>query len=109
MNQKLGPLTYGRRQQLAFLGVVGQEERNFSEETARMIDAEVRALVEEGQARAHEILSTRRPALDALAAALQEQEVMDREEVERLVRERTQSPPAGSGNTQAPSLTTGNR
>jgi cell division protease FtsH len=85
MSQGLGPLTYGRRQELAFLGVAGQEERNFSEDTARMIDTEVRALVEEAQNRARDILAARRPALDALAAALQEREVMDRGEVERLV------------------------
>ena len=86
MSQGLGPLTYGRRQELAFLGVVGQEERNYSEDTARMIDVEVRALVEEGQKRALDILSTRRAALDALAAALLEREVMDGDQVERLVR-----------------------
>ncbi len=91
MSPKLGPLTYGRRRQLAFLGVVGEEERNYSEDTARMIDAEVRALVEEGQTRARGILSERRAALEAVAAALQEREVMDRAEVERLVRERTES------------------
>jgi cell division protease FtsH len=87
MSDKLGPLTYGRRQQLAFLGVEGTEERNFSEDTARVIDEEVRALVEEGQRRAREILSSCRRALDALAAALEEREVMDRDQVERLLRE----------------------
>ncbi len=85
MSPKLGPLTYGRRRQLAFLGVSGEEERNFSEDTARVIDAEVRALVDEAQERARRILSDRRSALDALAAALQEQEVMDRTQVEELL------------------------
>jgi len=93
MSQKLGPLTYGRRRQLAFLGVTGDEERNYSEDTARLIDAEVRGLVDEGQKRARAILSARRPALDALAAALEEFEVIDREEVERLVD--NAAPPAG--------------
>ncbi|MFI4889410.1 MAG: ATP-dependent zinc metalloprotease FtsH [Steroidobacterales bacterium] len=88
MSQKLGPLTYGRRQRLAFLGVVGEEERNFSEETARIIDSEARALVEEGQQRARSILSTRRQDLDALVAALQEREVMGRDEVEKLLQQR---------------------
>jgi cell division protease FtsH len=93
MSRELGPLTYGRRQELAFLGVSGQEERNFSEDTARRIDAEVRALVEEGQRRAREILASRHAALEALAAALQEREVMDRGEVERLVRAHGVAPP----------------
>ncbi len=87
MSEKLGPLTYGRRRQLAFLGVAGEEERNFSEDTARTIDAEARALVEVGQQRAREILSVHRSALDALAAALEEREVMDRGQVESLLRE----------------------
>jgi cell division protease FtsH len=87
MSRKLGPLTYGRRQELAFLGVAGAEERNYSEATARLIDDEVRALVEEGQARAHDILAARRPALEVLAAALEAQEVLDRQQVERLLRE----------------------
>jgi cell division protease FtsH len=86
MSEKLGPLTYGRRQRLAYLGVESEEERNFSEDTARIIDGEVRGLIEEAQQRARDILSARRTALDALAAALQEREVMDREQVEGLLR-----------------------
>jgi cell division protease FtsH len=101
MNEKLGPLTYGRRRQLAFLGVAAEEERNYSEATARLIDAEVRSLVEKARHRARGILSSRRPLLDALAAALQEREVMDRDEVERLVREYADRPraPEGGGGT----------
>jgi cell division protease FtsH len=92
MSRKLGPLTYGRRHQLAYLGVTGEEERNFSDDTARIIDAEARTLVEEGQQRAREILSARRPSLDRLATALQEREVMDREQVERLLVEQAPRP-----------------
>jgi cell division protease FtsH len=86
MNDKLGPLTYGRRRQLAFLGVTGEEERNYSEATARLIDVEVRSLVDEAHQRARDVLSARRPLLETLAVALQEREVIGREEVERLVR-----------------------
>ena len=51
-------MAYGKRQRLAYLGVEGgTEERNFSEETARIIDAEVKGLVEEGQRKAEEILN----------------------------------------------------
>ena len=94
MSEKLGPLTYGRRQQLVYLGVSGEEERNYSEDTARLIDAEVRALIEEAQRRAREVLAARRHGLDALAAALLEREVMDRDEVVRLLREQAENPPA---------------
>ena len=85
MSRKLGPLTYGQRQELAFLGVASAEERNYSEDTAKLIDSEVRALIEDAHKRATEIVSAQRPALESLSAALQEHEVMDREEVESLV------------------------
>ncbi len=87
MSSRLGPVTWGRRQELAFLGVQGQEERNFSEETARVIDSEVRALVEEGQTRAREILEKDRDALEAVARLLLEREVISGEEVKRLLEE----------------------
>jgi cell division protease FtsH len=87
MSIKLGPLTYGRRRQLAFLGVAGEEERDYSEDTARIIDGEVRELVEEGHRRARDILTEQRRALDALAAALQQREVMERSAIEQLLRE----------------------
>jgi len=84
MSGKLGPLTWGRRQQLRFLEQTA-EERNYSEETARLIDAEVRALVEEGRQRAMGILSANRKVLDALAATLEEKEVLSGEEVEAVM------------------------
>jgi cell division protease FtsH len=87
MSKVLGPLTYGRRQQLAYLNVEGAEERNFSEETARLIDNEVRKLVEEGLQRVREILTQRRATLDKLAALLKEKEVVNGEEVKTVIRE----------------------
>jgi len=87
MSTKLGPIAYGKRQRLAYLGVEGAEERNFSEETARIIDAEVRGLIEEGQRKAEEILNQQRSALDAIAVRLQEKEVVSGEEIKQLVRD----------------------
>ncbi len=89
MSQKLGLLTYGKHQQLAFLGVAGEEERNFSDHTARIIDTEARSLIEEAQNRAREILTEHRGALTALAAELESREVMDRAQVERLLAGQT--------------------
>ncbi len=85
MSERLGPVTYGQRQRSAFLGVEGPEERNYSEATAQLIDAEVRGLVEEGHARAREIIESRRAGLEALAKVLQEKEVIDGEEVKRIL------------------------
>jgi cell division protease FtsH len=86
MNKKLGPLTYGKTQQSMFLGVEGPEERNYSEETSRLIDAEVRALVEEGHLRATRILTDKRPVLDALAQRLEQEEVISGEQVDEIIR-----------------------
>jgi cell division protease FtsH len=66
--------------------VEGEEERNYSEDTARVIDTEVRALVEEARRRAHEILVTRRPSLEVLSGALEEKEVLDRMQIEQLLK-----------------------
>ena len=49
MSKKLGPLTYGKRQQLQFLETKVSGYRNYSDETARIIDTEIMALVEEGE------------------------------------------------------------
>ncbi len=85
MSKKLGPLTWGKRRQLQYLGVQEEEERNYSDETARLIDEEVRALVEEGQQRAREILTSKRALLDRLAALLEEKEVISGEEVKQVI------------------------
>ncbi len=99
MSRKLGPLTWGKVQESQFLGGPRLEERNYSEQTAQAIDAEVRGLVEEAHARAREILQRRRAALDALAAALERKEVMSGEEVQRVIAEaesgKRQATPAG--------------
>ncbi|WP_020160387.1 MULTISPECIES: ATP-dependent zinc metalloprotease FtsH [Methylobacter] len=86
MSKKLGPLTYGKRQQLQFLETEVSESRNYSDETARLIDNEIKALVEEAEARAREVISTNREVLDKLANLLQEKEVVIREEITALLK-----------------------
>jgi len=85
MSEKLGPLTWGRRETLQFLGVQEHEERNFSEATAQLIDQEVRSLVEEGHQRATGILTGMRPTLDALAELLDRKEVISGDEVKQVI------------------------
>lgn len=85
MSKKLGSLTYGKRQQLQFLNVEEPEQRNYCEETAQLIDAEIKALVDEAQQRALQILTSDRKMLDKLAGLLQEKEVISREEIEALL------------------------
>ena len=85
MSKKLGPITYGNRQELQYLGIQGPEERNFSEATARMIDEETRQIVEEQHQQAVAILTGKRKVLDALAARLEEKEVISGEEVKEVM------------------------
>jgi cell division protease FtsH len=87
MSDELGPLTYGRRQQSLYLGGEYSEDRNYSEETARLIDREAKKLVEESHDRAREILGQNQAALTALAAALQEKEVISGEEARQIAAE----------------------
>ncbi len=85
MSKVLGNITYGKQEELSFLGVASQEEKNYSEETARLIDAEVKNLIEEGYNRTKDILSQNRDLLDKLATRLEEQEVLSGEEVYEIV------------------------
>ncbi len=95
MSDDLGPVVYGRQQQLQYLNSAQTvEERNYSEATAQAIDAEVRELVEEGRKRAREILTRCRPALDALAAELEEAETLSGEDVERIAASSKSAPTA---------------
>jgi cell division protease FtsH len=86
MSEALGPLTYGKTQSLRFLTGAGGmgEERNYSEQTAQAVDGEVRAIVDRSYARAVELLSRRRHALDRMAQRLLEVETLDGDEVRAL-------------------------
>lgn len=87
MSKKMGPLTYGKRQQLQFLETETSEYRNYSDVTARLIDTEIIGLVEEGETRARDIIVTNKSVLEKLADLLQEKEVINREEIMALVRD----------------------
>jgi cell division protease FtsH len=99
MSSKLGPLTYGRSLASRFLAgpIPVGDERNFSEETARAIDGEIRSVVEGQQGRAREMLERRRGALERLAEALLDRETIERGELEAIVAE----PPRGDGSVRA--------
>ena len=97
MSASLGPVTFGRTSALRFMpGAVG-EERNFSEETARAIDAEVRSILEEQYARARRILERRREALEAIAKRLLDVETLDRPQLEALVGPKSSVDSWGAG------------
>ncbi|MFA5389418.1 MAG: ATP-dependent zinc metalloprotease FtsH [Candidatus Omnitrophota bacterium] len=85
MSEKMGHLTFGRRNEEVFLGRDIIEERNYSEATAVEIDREIRKIVEECYNRAKNELSNNIDKLKALAEKLLEKEVMDSEEVRSIV------------------------
>ena len=86
MSEKLGPLTFGRKNKSLFLGTEFTEEKNYSEDTARQIDAEVTAVIKNGYERVRNLLEQNRSTLDALAATLEEKEVLSGEEVKAIVK-----------------------
>jgi cell division protease FtsH len=86
MSDELGPLTYGNKQEMVFLGKELGHERNYSEATQQNIDREIRRLVEEAHQRALTILRENEPKLHALALALLEREILDAKEIDKLIR-----------------------
>jgi len=84
MSKKMGALTYGKRQQLQFLDSEVSEYRNYSDTTARLLDTEIIALIEEGEVRARDIITANRSGLEKLAQVLQEKEVINRDEMVAL-------------------------
>ncbi len=77
MSDRLGPLSFGQRDELVFLGRQIGEQRNYSDEIARQIDEEVRALVDKAYERATDVLVTHRARLEALAQKLIAEETVD--------------------------------
>ncbi|MBI5650872.1 MAG: ATP-dependent zinc metalloprotease FtsH [Chloroflexi bacterium] len=77
MSEALGPRTYGAREEMIFLGRAISERRNYGEKIARQIDAEINAMIATAYAQAKQIISTYRPALDAIANRLILAETID--------------------------------
>ena len=87
MSEDLGPMVYGKKEELIFLGREIAEQRDYSESVAVRIDKEVQERVEEAYDRAMSILRQYRVQLDAIALRLIEVETLDREEFARLFTE----------------------
>ncbi len=84
MSDKLGPLSFGKRDELVFLGREIGEQRNYSDDVARVIDEEVRAIIDKAYERATEVLTTHRDRLVALAEKLVAEETVDSDGFEAL-------------------------
>jgi cell division protease FtsH len=84
MSEKLGPLSFGKREEMIFLGRDLGEQRNYSDEVAKQIDEEVRAIIDRAYERAHDVLISNRERLDRLAAKLVAEETVDSPDFEAL-------------------------
>ena len=84
MSEKLGPLSFGKKDEMIFLGREISEQRNYSDEVAAKIDAEVREIIDRAYDRAKAALVSHREVLDKLAALLIEKETIESEEFESL-------------------------
>jgi cell division protease FtsH len=96
MSDKLGPLQFGHKEEMVFLGREISEQRNYSEEVAREIDHEVRGFIDEAYQRSTEILTTYRDKLTAVARRLMEVETMDTSEFIALVGPPAHAPAAAA-------------
>ena len=95
-SEKLGPLHYSEDEQASAFGPMFAQRKSLSEETAKLIDEEIRRLVEEAETRARTILSNHAGDLHTLADTLLERETLSGEEVDAVLRgERL--PPLGNG------------
>jgi len=85
MSEKLGPRTFGQKEELVFLGREIAEQRDYSEQVAQEIDAEMRGIIGRAYERALEILRSRNDKLQALAEQLMERETLEAHEVQAIL------------------------
>jgi cell division protease FtsH len=92
MSERLGNITLGRSHGPVFLGRDLIEERNYSDETARIIDEEIKRIVDESYQRAKALIQQNQEKLKLLAGTLLEREVLSGEEVKKLLGIEKESP-----------------
>ncbi|OGP95262.1 MAG: cell division protein FtsH [Deltaproteobacteria bacterium RBG_16_47_11] len=89
MSEHLGPLAYGKKEEQIFLGREFAQHRDYSEDTARLIDNEIREIVTQGHERAKDIIQTNMTILQKLANTLLEKEVLDGNQIEAIIKGET--------------------
>jgi cell division protease FtsH len=87
MSERMGPLQFGKREEMVFLGREIAQHQDYSENTAMEIDREVRQVAMENYGRAKELIQRRLPTLQQLAEALLEREVLDGPEIDVIVND----------------------
>jgi len=102
MSEKMGPLAFGKRDEMVFLGRDIGEQRNYSDDVARQIDEEVRAIIDKAYARATDVLTTHKDRLIQLAERLVAQETIDHDEFEQMFADLPDARRDGGGGTITP-------
>ena len=82
----LGPISFGEKEELVFLGKEISEQRNYSEKVATQIDKEVAKFIKDAEERAKKLLSKKRNLLDKVAKTLIEKEIIEKEEFQKLIK-----------------------
>ncbi len=109
MSEKLGPLRYNENQQEVFLGHAITQRQNMSEDTAKLIDLEIRRIVTEGETTARDLVTSHRQELEAITQALMEYETITGAEVgalmrgDKIVRKSDDDGPKDVGSSAVPS------
>jgi cell division protease FtsH len=95
MSEKLGPLTFGKKQEQIFLGREITQHKDYSEKTAMEIDNEIKKIVKERYEYSRRLLTDNRVHLENLAAALLDRETLNADEIDKIIN--MQEEPAGQG------------
>jgi cell division protease FtsH len=85
MSEKMGPITFGKTDEMIFLGREISTEKNYSEKIATEIDGEVKKLIDDALKSAEKILKTQKAKLDLLIKTLLDKEVIEKEEFEKIM------------------------
>ncbi len=101
-SDKLGPLAYGEDQDEVFLGHSVTRAKNISDDTQRVIDEEVRGLIDRSYSTARGLLEANLPTLNAMAEALMKFETLEAPQIDDLMAGRPARPPDGWGDTDGP-------
>ena len=86
MSEKFGPIAFGEKEELVFLGKEIGEQRNYSEKVAAEIDKEVSRFIKNAETTAFKVLKKKRKLLDKIAETLTQKETIEREEFEKLIK-----------------------
>ncbi len=86
MSEKIGPITYGKMEEMVFLGKEIAIEKDYSEKIAAEIDTEIKKIISEAFARAKKIITEEKEKLDKIAELLIKQETIEKEEFEKIIK-----------------------